>query len=175
MAERVDKHMSWPTAGEEPQTRKLANRPIAEEELNAVWTDLDPDLITGDICMQCGMCCKTTWTQERFPSSGVDRAPYLKAMFDDRDKSEVVTRKRNGKEVVSVVNWCSHLKEKPENIHHVMCDIYENRPQMCSDYNCFRAANGVKRLPEYYDLISKLIVDRKTKLSDGKAIEEEVS
>ena len=138
-----------------------------------MWTDLDPDLITSDICMQCGMCCKTTWEQERFFKSGADRGPYLQAMFADRDKSEVSIRNRPDGEYVAVTNWCSHLKSSGLVNRTVRCGIYEDRPQMCRDYNCFRAANGVKRLPEHYDLISKLIVDQKAKPSDDKVIEQE--
>jgi|TARA_R110002074_G_scaffold45826_1_gene118357 hypothetical protein len=39
------------------------------------------------------------------------------------------------------------------------CGIYKDRPQKCRDYNCFKAANGTKRLPEYYDHIKGLIDD----------------
>ena len=136
------------------------------------WVDLDPDLITSEICMQCGMCCKTTWEQDRFRKSGTDRVPYLQAMFADRHKSEVSIRSRPSGEYAAVTNWCSHLEEG-DNLHHVKCGVYKDRPQMCRDYNCFRAANGVKRLPEYYEMISKLIVDRQTELSDSPFSDEE--
>ena len=135
------------------------------------WVDLDPDLITSEICMQCGMCCKTTWEQDRFTKSGTDRAPYLQAMFADRDKSEVSIRNRPTGEYVAVMNWCSHLKR--ESPTSVMCGIYNERPQMCRDYNCFRAANGRKIMPEYYEMISKLIVDRQTELSEDIHSEDE--
>ena len=34
------------------------------------WKELDEDLITSEVCMQCGKCCKTTWIQERYTDSG---------------------------------------------------------------------------------------------------------
>lgn len=61
---------------------------------------------------------------------------------------------------VAVTNWCSQL------MPDLSCKIYKNRPQMCRDYNCFEAANGWKRLPEYYDHIKGLIddVERRSKV-----------
>ncbi len=75
-------------------------------------------------------------------------------------------------EYAAVTNWCSHLEEG-DNLHHVRCGVYEDRPQMCRDYNCFRAANGRKIMPEYYEMISKLIVDRQTELSEDRHNEDE--
>ncbi len=45
------------------------------------WKELDESLITSEVCLQCGKCCKTTWTQDRFTKGGADRLPYLQAMF----------------------------------------------------------------------------------------------
>ena len=111
------------------------------------WVDLDPDLIVSEVCMDCGRCCKTTWVQDRYAGSGQDRLPYLQAMFSRSAKTYVEPRG----EQVACVNWCSQLK--PD----LTCNIYKDRPKMCSDYNCFKAANGAKRLPEYYDHIKKLV------------------
>ena len=123
---------------------------------NDDWVALDPSLITSEICMQCGKCCKTTWLQDRYtphknhPTS--DKLPYLEAMFGRSPRSFVEPR---GDDRVAVVNWCSQL------MPDLSCKIYKNRPQMCRDYNCFEAANGLKRLPEYYDHIKGLIDDAK--------------
>ena len=145
------------------------------------WVDLDPDKITSDICMRCGMCCKTTWVQSRYTRDGTDREPYLNAMFDDRPESEVSIAGGN----VYVCNWCSHLKvtSKHENLNvhvynvqkgmrskdkSIKCDIYDDAPKMCTKYNCFLEANGRKRLPEYYNHISNLIVDRESEVREDE-------
>jgi len=115
------------------------------------WVDLDPDKITPDICMDCGRCCKTTWVQARFTGSSAatrqDRLPYLQSMFGRSPRTFVEKRG----EKVACVNWCSQL------MPDLKCNIYENRPQMCRDFNCFFEANAKKRLPEAYDHIKKLV------------------
>lgn len=110
------------------------------------WTDLDPSQITGEICMQCGRCCKTTWRQPYDEK----KEDYLNAMFELSPRSFV---KRDGNQIC-VENWCSNL------MPDLKCRIYENRPEICSKYNCFEMANSMKRLPEYYDFIMDLIRKR---------------
>ena len=135
------------------------------------WVDLDPSLITSEICMQCGRCCKTTWIQDRWtehenhPRS--DKLPYLQAMFGRSPRSFVEPRKASdGTDKVAVVNWCTQL------MPDLSCKIYKDRPQMCRDYNCFKAANGTKKLPEYYDFIKGLI-DEAQRRAKGQASGEE--
>jgi len=111
------------------------------------WVDLDPDLITSDVCTDCGRCCKTSWIQDRRSSNGSDRLPYLQAMFGRSPRTFVEQRG----EKVACVNWCSQL------MPDLKCKIYENRPQMCVDFNCFKEANGQKRLPEAWDHVKKLV------------------
>lgn len=115
--------------------------------------ELDEDLITSEVCMQCGKCCKTTWIQERYTDSGQDRLDYLQAMFSRSPRSFVEVRpNRPGKpEKVAVCNWCSQL------MPNLSCGIYESRPTMCQVYNCFTAANSGKRDPEYFEFIQTLI------------------
>lgn len=135
------------------------------------WVDLDPSLITSEICMQCGRCCKTTWIQDRWtehenhPQS--DKLPYLQAMFGRSPRSFVEPRKASdGTDKVAVVNWCTQL------MPDLSCKIYKDRPQMCRDYNCFKAANGRKKPPEYYDFIKGLI-DEAQRRAKGQASGEE--
>lgn len=107
------------------------------------WQDLDPDLITEDICIQCARCCKVTlrqpWNQ--------NQEEYLKAMFEHTPKVDVV---REGNQI-GVVNWCSQLQ--PD----LTCGIYEKRPKICQNYNCFKMANKMKKFPEYFDHIKGLL------------------
>ena len=116
----------------------------------ADWKKLDESLITSEVCLQCGKCCKTTWLQDRISPSNNhegDRLPYLEAMFGRSPRSFVELRG----DKVAVVNWCSQLN--PD----LTCNIYKDRPQMCIDFNCFKEANGRKGFPEYYDHIKTLI------------------
>ena len=121
------------------------------------WVELDEDLITSDVCIRCGMCCKTTWAQpgKSGTVTAEERLEYLQAIFDDRpeDRNETTDVKAVGNNV-HVVNWCRQLDVTDE---FRTCKIYENRPQMCRNYNCFREANGKKRLPQYYDFIKNII------------------
>ena len=111
------------------------------------WDELDESLITSEVCLQCGKCCKTTWTQDRFTKGGADRLPYLQAMFGRSARTFVEAREKK----VACVNWCSQL------MPDLKCNIYQNRPQMCIDFNCFKEANGRKRLPEFWTHIKKLV------------------
>ncbi len=130
------------------------------------WVDLDPSLITSEVCMQCGKCCKTTWIQKRYSTRkngpDNDKLPYLQAMFGRSPRSFVEER---GPDKVAVVNWCTQL------MPDLKCKIYNNRPQMCRDYNCFTAANGKKTLPEYYEFIQGIIDAQRR--SEGEAEGEE--
>ena len=38
-----------------------------------------------------------------------------------------------------------------------MCGIYEVRPSICRNYNCFTTANASKRRPQNWDNIKKII------------------
>ena len=117
----------------------------------ADWKKLDESLITSEVCLQCGKCCKTTWIQDRRTKAknhDGDKFEYLQAMFGRSPRSFVELRPNNK---VAVVNWCSQLN--PD----LTCNIYKDRPQMCIDFNCFKEANGRKGFPEYFDHIKSLI------------------
>ena len=108
------------------------------------WVDLDPSLITEDICMQCARCCKVTLRQPY----NKDKMQYLKAMFEHTPRVEV---KRESTKNIGVVNWCSQLQTD------LTCGIYKNRPKICQEYNCFDMGNKTKKLPEYYDFVKELL------------------
>lgn len=125
------------------------------------WEPLDESLITGDICMQCGRCCKMTMTENRFhkrsTADDTDRGSYVEAMFALNPKAKVVVKD----DTIDVIIHCSHLQ--PD----LKCGIYKDRPKICIEYNCFKWANGKKQFPQYYDFIKNLI-DVKKKLGDLK-------
>ena len=109
------------------------------------YRPLDENLITSDVCVQCGRCCKTTWLQPRWNkaernSHRVDKIPYLKEMFSQ-----------------STTSFVEERGDKVAGVNTFKCGIYETRPDVCAAYNCFTAANGMKRNPEYFDFIKGLI------------------
>jgi len=117
------------------------------------WKDLDPKLITGDICTQCGRCCKTTWHHSYSP----EQKDYLEAMFELSPRSFVESNPE--RKSLKVVNWCSNL------MPDLKCRIYKNRPSICSRYNCFEWSNSKKLMPEYFNFVFSLLTK---KFGEGK-------
>ena len=133
------------------------------------YRPLDEDLITSDVCIQCGRCCKTTWLQPRWNKAErnrekygerVDKMPYLREMFSQSTTTFVEERG----DTAAVITWCPNLKQDAfcpskdwDGNPTYKCGIYKNRPDVCSAYNCFTAANGQKRNPEYFEFIKGLI------------------
>lgn len=111
------------------------------------WEDLDPSLITSDICIQCGRCCKVSWSKPYKEET----EEYLRAMFELSSRSFVKVQPTNSGQKITVENWCSNL------MPDLKCRIYENRPLTCQRYNCFEMANAKKKMPEYYDFVKGLI------------------
>lgn len=79
----------------------------------------DATLITSEVCIQCGACCSVYVRKGTFE-------PVLLGEATAEEELEVIA--------------CPHLKS--ENGRHV-CGNYENRPQVCRDYNCLTRANRV--------------------------------
>ena len=55
------------------------------------------------------------------------------------------------------INNPKDFLEKYNEEKTAKCSIYKNRPQACSDYNCFEHANKLKRRPQNFVRIQKLI------------------
>lgn len=50
---------------------------------------------------------------------------------------------------------CPQLKTNDQG--HKLCAMYENRPEVCSAYNCFDKANKLKRRPQGWQKVKKAI------------------
>ena len=57
----------------------------------------------------------------------------------------------------STTSFVEERGDKVAVVNTFKCGIYETRPDVCAAYNCFTAANGMKRNPEYFDFIKGLI------------------
>ena len=115
------------------------------------WKELDRDLITSEVCVQCAACCKTTThadkTTLRYAEEYIE---YGMAMWGyPRERFKLV--KFPNKYTVRVTHKCVQL-----NVDNT-CKLYDTRPYICKKYNCFWSANISKTYPEKYDHIKKVI------------------
>lgn len=120
---------------------------------------LDETLINSDTCIRCGSCCK--WTTHTHLADD-DRLDWLNTMVEDNDK--VILKPHNRVEVSegSMRNpfefeiKCSKLViDKKEDTYK--CGVYQNRPKVCEEYNCFAFANNLGRRPQNFDRIKNII------------------
>ena len=80
---------------------------------------LNEEDITSELCAKCGMCCNWPLDISDKQERAID---FFEAVMEGREGIEKV-----GHGVYKL--WCVHLKDH-------RCSIYEDRPQMCRDYNC---------------------------------------
>ena len=102
--------------------------------------------ITEDVCKTCGICCeielKPNWTDSR-------RMFWLGAIVENHDN---ITQTGSGIRI-----RCSHLKKtKHATDPHWECDIYEDRPQLCRDFNCVSWAKYSNDLTQYNRVLEKM-------------------
>ena len=102
--------------------------------------------ITEDVCKRCGICCeielKPNWTDSR-------RMFWLGAIVENHDN---ITQTGSGIRI-----RCSHLKQtKHATDPHWECDIYEDRPQLCRDFNCVSWAKVTNDLTQYNRVLEKM-------------------
>ena len=102
--------------------------------------------ITEEVCQRCGICCEIeltpNWTDSR-------RLPWLRAIVENHDN---ITQTGSGIRI-----RCSHLKKtKHATDPHWECDIYEDRPQLCRDFNCVSWAKYSNDLTQYNRVLEKM-------------------
>lgn len=78
--------------------------------------------ITSEVCMQCGECCKIY-----LPVKGDKR------YFEFLEKTGVNFEKISENLGRVYLGYCIHLKISDGSY---MCNIYNERPQLCRDFNC---------------------------------------
>jgi len=77
----------------------------------------DESLITSEVCVQCGACCSV------YVKKGTAE---LVALDDIKSPNDI--------EVIA----CRHLQVKDSRF---TCGDYENRPNVCREFNCLAKAN----------------------------------
>jgi hypothetical protein len=102
--------------------------------------------ITEDVCKRCGICCEIeltpNWTDSR-------RLPWLRAIVENHDN---ITQTGSGIRI-----RCSHLRQtKHATNPHWECDIYEDRPQLCRDFNCVSWAKYAGDTTQYNRVLEKM-------------------
>jgi len=102
--------------------------------------------ITEDVCQRCGICCeielKPNWKDPR-------QFEWLSAIVENHDN---ITETKKGIRI-----RCSHLREtKHSTSPHWECDIYEDRPQLCRDFNCVSWAKYSDDLTQYNRVLEKM-------------------
>ena len=127
------------------------------------YEKLDESLINSDVCIRCGHCCKWTSTTQLTNGKGeewldvmIGTNPHAKMM--KHNKRDLLLPNGNvGRKSLpfEITFTCPQLKTNDEG--HKLCQIYKDRPQICSDYNCFEHSNRLGRRPQQWDKIKKII------------------
>jgi Fe-S-cluster containining protein len=112
--------------------------------------------ITSDLCKRCGICCeielKPKWEDSR-------RLPWLKAIVENHDN---ITQAGSGIRI-----RCSHLRQtKHATNPHWECDIYEDRPQLCRDFNCVSWAKYTGDTTQYNRVLEKMGLNSNQLMND---------
>lgn len=98
----------------------------------------DESLITSEVCMRCGDCCKLQMTgSANFGVKNAESRKFIKSVLIDH---EVIDFRGWDveKNTFSLEIECSKLLRTADG---VACGIYADRPQVCRDYNCLQQAN----------------------------------
>mgnify|MGYP003151436954 CR=1 FL=1 len=112
--------------------------------------------ITEDACKLCGICCSIELTPNWKDSR---RMVWLGAIVENHDN---ITQTGKGIRI-----RCSHLRQtKYATNPHWECDIYEDRPQLCRDFNCVSWAKYSGDLTQYNRVLEKLGLAPTSKFSE---------
>ena len=127
------------------------------------FVPLDTSLITSDVCIRCGHCCKFTSPTQLQGDTGTEwmdvilgTNPYIELKYHNKvDVQRSDGTIQENMTPFEIVARCPQLKTNEEG--HKLCAIYEDRPTTCSRYNCFDMGNKMKRRPENFEFIAGLI------------------
>jgi|TARA_Y100000034_G_scaffold14118_1_gene14794 Fe-S-cluster containining protein len=109
-----------------------------------VWP-LPEEAITEEVCQRCGICCeieiKPSWTDPR-------RFEWLRAIVENHDNIQSTEK--------GIRIRCSHLKETVMGWKRMGCDIYDDRPQLCRDFNCVSWAKYSGDTTQYNRVLERM-------------------
>jgi len=101
--------------------------------------------ITSQLCKKCGLCCELTITPDT-------KDPRLLEFYRVVVENHPDITFNDGKLSIR----CSHLKKtKHSPTPHWECNIYEDRPQLCKDYNCVswaKVSNDTSRYDQVLEI-----------------------
>jgi len=89
--------------------------------------------INSDLCTICGECCKISFTVQG------DKRYFA---FLERVGYEVIKDEIDENIGLVEIGYCKHM-EQVEN--KFICKIYDDRPELCKDYNCLAWASYSNR------------------------------
>lgn len=130
---------------------------------------LDEKLITSDVCVKCGHCCK--WTSEMQHCHPAKGPEWLKVISKQSDRTKLkwyaneVTEHYSKSEDKPIMEERAQFRieftcpklDIDEDKGTKLCTIYEDRPKVCSDYNCFRNANAMDQRPQNWDYVKGIV------------------
>ena len=118
-------------------------------QVRVLWPLKEED-ITEKLCKQCGLCC----CSELKPQWGEDKRMMdsLRVMVE---KSPNITFFGDGIRI-----QCSHLRQTTHTENPTWeCSIYDNRPQLCEDFNCVawaKVTNNRTIYDQVLDIVKRL-------------------
>ena len=102
--------------------------------------------ITPDLCKRCGLCCELTVSPNTEDPRQLEFYRVIAENHPDITFSDG-----------SLSIKCSHLKQtKLSDTPYYECSIYEDRPQLCRDYNCVswaKVANDTSRYDQVLEIV----------------------
>ncbi len=108
-----------------------------------VWPLQEED-ITEEVCQSCGICCeielKPNWKNSR-------QFEWLHAIAENHDNIQSTDK--------GIRIRCSHLKERVMGWRKMGCDIYDDRPRLCREFNCVSWAKYTNDLTQYNRVLEK--------------------
>lgn len=119
--------------------------------------NLDPSLITSDVCIKCQQCCYGhSYISQNLDIKNKalvhDMAEYASVAFQHED-SDVFVVKKDDNKVHFITNRACQKLDKEKG-----CTIYNKRPKVCSQFNCFERYNtGEKSWSVYFDKLEPII------------------
>jgi len=131
--------------------RKMVNPwPLKEEDINE------------NLCKRCALCCsmdiRPKWADERMMDT-------LSAMVE---KSTDIAFLGDGIRIK-----CSHLRQTKHAEHPTWeCSIYDDRPQLCEDFNCVswaKVSNNRERYGQVLEVLKRLSCNYRPKAFGGTA------
>ena len=103
------------------------------------------ELITSEVCIRCGSCCKLTVGEKGVSEKAKE---WYNVIARQTDTINILDDGR-------IRFYCPKMNHTDDGLH--LCTVYEERPRVCSDYNCFHMANLQGRPPENYEMIKGII------------------